>query len=446
MKRIACLILIFFLYKSTSAQTPGGSTHQFTLQDCLNYAYEHADSIKNAALDIKNATYKVKETIGIGLPQINGSAQFMDYIKIPTTLLPGEFFNQPGTFVPVKFGVKYQSNLTLEANQLLFDGSYIVGLQASKTYKELSERNYSRTRIQTTVAVTKAYYQALVSNEQISLLNANLKQLQQQLSETQELNKNGFVEKIDVDRLTVQVNNLNTARENTIRLLALNYQVLKFQMGMPAEDNILLKDKINDVSFDNPLDTAAADTGAYKNRIEFNLLETQQKLYQLNLKRIKSQFLPSLSAFANTSLSYQDDRFNNLYRQDYPATFIGLRLNIPIFSGFQRINQVRQANVTVLQTENSLNLLKSALNLEANKSRLFYINSLQSLNNQKQNRELAKEVLRVSKIKYEQGVGSSIEVTQAQTAVEDADNKYIQALYEALINKVDLDKATGKIN
>lgn len=429
-----------------SAQSLPDSTLSLTLQDCINYAYEHQDSMKNARLDIKSAAYKVKETIGIGLPQINGSAQLMDYIKIPTTLLPGEFFNQPGTFIPVKFGVKYQSTTALELNQLLFDGSYIVGLQASKTYKELSQRSFTRTKIQTNVSVTKAYYQVLVSDEQIGLLDANINQLKQQLHETQEQNKSGFVEKIDVDRLTVQYNNLVTTRENTVRLLALNYQVLKFQMGMPVDNKLVLLDKISNVQLENTPEVAAQDTGAYHNRIEFNLVETQKKLYELDLKRIKSQFLPSLSAFANTSLSFQDNRFSNLYSQNYPSTYIGLRLNVPIFSGFQKINQVRQADITVQKTQNSLNNLKNAFNLEANKSRIFFINSLQSFRNQKNNQELAREVLRVTKIKYEQGVGSSIEVTQAQTALEDADNKYIQALYDALISKVDLEKSTGKIN
>lgn len=443
---IRLLFLLLVSGQIVTAQSLPDSTYNFTLQECIQFAYEHQDSMENARLDIKSAEYKVKETIGIGLPQINGTAQLTDYIKVPTTLLPGEFFDQPGTFIPVKFGVKYQSSVGLEVNQLLFDGSYIVGLQATKTYKELSQRSFTRTKIQTNVTVTKAYYQVLVSNEQIGLLDANINQLKQQLNETQQLNKSGFVEKIDVDRLTVQFNNLVTTRENTMRLLALNYQVLKFQMGMPVENKLILLDKISDVQLENTQDVAIEDTTAYQNRIEFNLVETQKKLYELDLKRQKSRFLPSLSAFANTSLSYQDDRFRNLYSQNYPSTYVGLRLNVPVFSGFQKINQVRQASITVQKTQNSLHNLKNALNLEANKSRIFFVNSLQSLHNQKSNQTLAREVLRITKIKYEQGVGSSIEVTQAQTALEDADNKYIQALYDALINKVDLEKATGKIN
>jgi outer membrane protein len=433
-------------FKSYAQEAPPSSqTYNFSIQECINYAYEHQDSVVNANLDIKSADYKVKETRGIGLPQISGTANFQDYLKIPTTLLPGEVFNQPaGTFIPVKFGVKYQSSIGATADQILFDGSYLVGLKASRTYKELSIRNLTRSKIQVTVSITKAYYQVLVSNEQLRLTNANLKQLKQQFDETVAQNKQGTVEKIDVDRISVQYNNLVTTRENTIRSLALNYQVLKFQMGMPIEYSLTLKDKLEDIKLDDTADLAA-DTSFYHSRIEYNLAETGIELKKLDLKRQKSQYLPTLKANASYTSSYQDNNFSNLYKMNFPSSYIGLSLNIPIFNGWQRLNQVRQSKIAVLKSQNDLVDAKNGLKLEANKANVAYINGLQSLNNQKRNRELADEVLRVSKIKYQQGVGSSIEVTQAQTSLDDANDKYIQGLYDALISKVDLDKAYGRI-
>jgi outer membrane protein len=424
---------------------PNNQTYNFSVQECINYAYEHQDSVVNAKLDIKSAEYKVKETTGIGLPQVSGTATFQDYLKIPTTLLPGEIFGQPaGTFIPVQFGVKYQSSIGASADQILFDGSYLVGLKASKTYKELSIRNHTRTQIQVNVSVTKAYYQVLVSNEQLRLVNANIKQLKQQFDETVAQNKQGVVEKIDVDRISVQYNNLVTSRENTIRSLALNYQVLKFQMGMPIENNLSLKDKLEDIKMDDTADLTA-DTSFYHNRIEYNLAETGIELKKLDLKRQKSQYLPTLKANATYTSSYQNNSFGSLYKMNFPSSYVGLTLNIPIFNGWQRLNQVRQSKIAVLKSQNDLENSKNGLKLEANRANVTYINGLQSLNNQKRNRELAEEVLRVSKIKYQQGVGSSIEVTQAQTSLDDANDKYIQGLYDALISKVDLDKAYGRI-
>ncbi|MBE9583603.1 TolC family protein [Mucilaginibacter sp. JRF] len=425
---------------------PRDSTaHSFSLADCINYAYEHQDSVKNAALDVKSAEYKVKETIGIGLPQVNGSAQFQDYFRVPAQVAPGDFFGRPGELVPLRFAVKYSTTLTVQATQLLFDGTFLVGLQSAKVFKELSQKSFTRTKIETNSNVTKAYYQVLVSYEQIKLYDANIKQLKQQLDETTQQNKQGFVEKIDVDRLAVQYNNLVTNRENVEGGIIIYNQMLKFQMGMPVDEQLILTDKLESVNFsDKP--EAVTDTAFYRNRIEYSLLETNKKLNEFDMKEKKARFLPSLSAFGNLSTSFYENNFSRLFNNNYPFSFVGLSLNVPIFSGGQRTNQLRQSKINVLKSQNDLHNLKNALMLQANTANITYINGLKSLNNQRSNRELALEVLRVTKIKYQQGVGSSIEVSQAQNELESADNQYIQALYNVLVSKVDLDKAYGRLN
>lgn len=438
------LTFIFCLFAGLSAKAQLSDTvAHFSLQEAIDYAQNHQTSILNARIDENIASNTVRQTIGIGLPQLSGNANFQDFIKVPTNLLPGEFFGQPGTQVPVQFGVKYQSSAGLELNQLLFDGSYIVGLQASKTFKELSNKNLKRTRIETAVAVTKAYYSVLVSDEQLNFLDANLNRLKKSLSDTEALFKNGFVEKIDVDRLTVLNNNLETERQNVIRLLALNVNLLKFQMGMSIQSKLTLKDSIAGLQVDQKL--APSDTSAYQNRIEYSLLETQKKLNELDLKRYKSQFLPSLSAFGSTSKSFQSNDFNNLYNRSFPTTVVGLRLSVPIISGGIKLYQVRNAKLEVLKTQNDLINLRNGINLEVEQAQTTYVNGLKSLDNQKRNMALAEEVLRVTKIKYEQGVGSSIEVTIAETSLKESQNNYINALYELLINKVNMDKALGNI-
>ena len=419
------------------------TTASFSLQDAIAFAQKNHVSILNAQIDEEIAKNTVKQTIGIGLPQLSGNAAFQDFLKIPTSLLPGEVFGEPGKQIPVQFGVKYNSSVGLELSQLLFDGTYLVGLKATRTFKELSVKNSSRTRIETAVAVTKAYYAVLVSNEQLALLDANLERLKKSLNDTKELFKNGFVEKIDVDRLSVLNNNLITERENVIRLLALNVNLLKFQMGMTIGSELTLTDKIADVSIEKtPI--LNSDTIHVK-RIEYSLLQTQKKLNELDIKRYKSQFLPSLVAFGSTSSSFQDNSFSNLYNQRFPSTVIGLKLSVPIISGGQKTYQLRNAKLTALKTQNELYNLENAINLEINQAQTIYLNGQQSLENQKRNMELAKEVLRVTKVKYEQGVGSSIEVTTAETSLKEAQNNYINALYDMLINKVNLDKALGNI-
>lgn len=441
------MLLIVILSLSTlglTAQEQEPQTYNFSLEQCINYAYEHQTTLLNAAIDQKIAESKVKETIGIGLPQVSGTADLRDFLKIPTSLIPAEIFGgQAGTFLPVAFGVKYNSSVGLSANQLIFSGSYLVGLQASKTYKELSQRAYNRTKIETNVAVTKAFYMVLVNNKRIELLDANIAQLKTQLDQTQALFDNGFAEKIDADRLRVLYNNLTTEKTNVLRSLELAKAMLKFQMGMPVEKELNLIGNIEAIKLEKTL--FVIDTSTYKKRIEYDLAETQLKLNQLDLKRYKSEFLPTLSAFGSTSLQYQNDSFSDLYDKSFPTTVVGLQLNVPIFNGGQRLQKVKQAQFTILKSNNDLLQAKNSINLDIKNSITTYTNSITSLESQQENLDLANEVLRVAKIKYEQGVGSSIEVTQAQTSLKEAENNYINALYDALVSKVDTEKATGII-
>ena len=205
MKRLFLILLLLTGIAAGSkaqqaAPSPTG-VHNFSLQECINYAYEHQDTVKNAALDIKSAEYKIKETKATGLPQINGSVTFQDYTRSPVQVGPDFEAITKGTYIPndplkpFPIGpVQFTNTYSLQATQLLFSGTFLVGLQAAKTYKELSVRSLTRSKIQTNVNVTKAYYQVLVNNEQVKLLDANISQLKQQLDQTVQQNKQGFVE------------------------------------------------------------------------------------------------------------------------------------------------------------------------------------------------------------------------------------------------------------
>ena len=443
MKHKLYLLLFSFTLALPGFAQQKDTTANFSLQEAIAYAQTHQVSILNAKIDEQIAINTVKKTIGIGLPQVSANASFQDFLTVPTSLLPGDFFGAPGTFVPVKFGVKYNSTVGLEASQLLFDGSYLVGLKASRTFKELSVKNTGRNKIETTVAVTKAYYSVLVSNEQLALIDANLERLKKSLNDTEQMFKNGFVEKIDVDRLSVLNNNLLTERENVIRLLALNVNLLKFQMGMTVGSMLTLKDKIGDIKIDQTQVLANGDV--FNKRIEYSLLQTQKKLNELDEKRYKSLFLPSLAAFGSTSANFQNNSFRNLYDTRFPTTVVGLRLSVPLISGGQKLYDLRNAKLESLKTDNNLVNLENVINLEVSQAQTNYLNGQKSLENQQRNMDLAKEVLRVTKIKYDQGVGSSLEVTTAETSLKEAQNNYINALYDMLINKVNLDKALGNI-
>lgn len=215
---------------------------------------------------------------------------------------------------------------------------------------------------------------------------------------------------------------------------------------MPIDQELTLTDKLESIKLDQDVAQNSADTSFYHNRIEYNLLETNVKLNLLDVKDKKAAFLPTVSLNGGYGGVFQENQFKYLYSHIYTNNYIGLAINIPLFNGFQRSYQLKQSLVNVQKAQNDLENAKNGFGLQAAAARIMFYNSIQSLNNQKRSRELAQEVLRVSRIKYEQGVGSSIEVTTAQSALETADNQYIQSLYDALVSKVDMDKAYGKIN
>lgn len=442
------LILIFsfivFFNISVKAQL---QTNSFNLQQCIDYAYKNQVNVKNASIDKEIARYKIKETTGIGLPQIKSVSTYNYFIDVPTQVIPRSAFGDAsGGFLTPQFGIANTLSYGLEASQILFNGSYLVGLQASKTYAELSNKALDRTKIDVNVAVSKAYYQLLIARERLILLDANIDRLAKSFKEIKALNENGFVEKIDANRTELIYNNLATEKANTVRLIDFSLQLLKFQIGMPLNENLVINEKLGEMNFTPNLDLGG-DTVNYENRIEYSLLKTSLRAAELTNKFDKSSYLPTLVAFANYSRNLQEQKVSNLIgtQFNFPTTIVGVSLEVPIFSGGQRYYKVRQSKLGIYKAQNDLENYKNVVNLETQQGKTNYTNSIVSFKNQKKNMALAEEVVRVSRIKYEQGIGSGLEVTTAETEYKTAQNNYLSALYDALIAKIDLEKAKGNI-
>lgn len=432
---------------SVNAQDPETNTFHFGLDECIQYAFEHQYAIRTAEADVDIAQSQIRETIGQGLPQISGTVQFQDYVKLPVTLLPGAIAGEPDQeFIPVTFGTQYDLSLGVEAEQLLFDGSYLVGLQASKVYKELSTKNLQRSKIETAVEVAKAYYTALVTEERLELTDANLERIGEQLDETRKMYESGMAEEIDADRLQVEYNNAVTEKKNLVRMANMNVLLLKFQMGMPVTAELTLKESIDDIKFEPAVLNEVVQP---EDRIEYSTLLTQERLNELDLKRYKSEFLPKLSAFGSYTRQGQDNKGAALFNGDaffFSTGVIGLRLTVPLISGGQKFQKVRQANLELLKTQYEMENMRNSISLEVRQSTVDYINSVESMENQERNMELADKVSNVARIKYSEGVGSSLEVTTAETSLKEAQTNYINALYDALISKIELQRAKGELN
>ncbi|MEY4308450.1 MAG: hypothetical protein RL422_653, partial [Bacteroidota bacterium] len=362
--------------------------------------------------------------------------------------IPAKIFNPAaaeGELIAAKFGVDNSGFANVGLSQLVFDGTYLLGLKASSVYKDLAVKSVTQSKQQVAENVTKAYYGILVNEKRQGLLALNVARLDTLLKETRELNKQGFVEKIDVQRLDVQANNLRTELENIERLQALSYSLLKFQMGYPMEEPIRLSESLEKVELAT-FNTNAAGDFNYANRIEYSILQTQENLAELDLKSIKAGYMPRLVLNANYGYNAGANAFSDLVsKQWFDNAAITVALQIPIFDGFSKKYKAVQSANNLQKVRQSYSLLKSSIDLQRSQASITMKNALESMKEQKANLDLANEISRVTRVKYQQGVGSNLEVLNAESSIKESQANYFTALYNALIAKVELEKANGTL-
>lgn len=421
-------------------------TVELSAVQSVDYAMKNNVQVKNALVSVAIQVQQNREITASALPQVDASVSVTDYLSIPTNLLPGEFFGQPaGTYIPVRFGTKFNGSYGANLRQLLFDGQVFVGLQARAASIKYANQNVDVTREQIKANVYKIYYQLVVGKVQVKILDANIARAQKLLSDTKELFKNGFSEKLDVDKVTVSISNLNTEKTKVLNQLETGYFGLKYLMGFPMKDNLVLTDSLRDENLKD--NTLGGDSVRYADRIEYRLLQTVAKLNQYNVKRYQMSYLPGLSLNAGYSRLAQRNQFNFFKGGEawFPTSFVGLSLNIPIFDGFAKDARIKQAKLALEQTTNNISDLENNIDNEILTAKVSIRNAIITLDEQKGNMELAEKVYNQTKLKYEQGLGSNLEVTNAETDLTTAQNNYFSAKYDAIVAKIDYLKATGKL-
>ncbi|MGP8214565.1 MAG: TolC family protein [Bacteroidia bacterium] len=442
----AHILLALLLPASLLAQQKKDSVNRFSIAQSVSYALEHQGNVINAKDEVDRANAKVNETIGIGLPQISGTVNIQDFLQIPTTLIPAQFFGgPPGTFEGIKFGTQYNSTGEIDASQLLFDGSYIVGLEASKTYRDLSKKSLVQTSIQTVSAVTKAYYTVLVNYWKLQMVDADVNRLKKLMDETESMYKTGFAEKMDWERIKVSYNNLKTQEKTMGKLVDLSYKLLKFQMGMPITDSLALTDSLKSVPLSPDLEKDTAFRP--ENRIEYSLAQTNLMADELMLKRDHFAYLPSLALYGSVNRQALGDQFEIFSSSQmwYPMAIVGFKMNIPIFDGLQKVYRSQEDKIGVMEGLNTLNTVRQSIYLDIANSTTNLNNALSDLRNQQENMDLAQNVEHDSKIKYEAGTGSNLEVVDAETALTESETNYYNALFNALVAEVDYEQAKGTL-
>ena len=418
-----------------------------SLSEAVDYAVENNPTTKNARLELLISKATIKETTARGLPQING-AYNLDYNpKIPVVFLPNQppfgDPSNPSDVIPARFGVSYSSGLGVTVNQMIFDGSFFVGLRAAKTLLELTNKDLKKAEIDVVENVKKAYFGVLVNQQRIRLAGANLSRIDTLLKETTALNEAGFVEKIDVSRVQVQRNNTFTQVQRSQTALEISKQILKLQLGIPAEYEVELVETLQDLSTKEALIQLLGEVGS--DRIEIEQVATQITLVGLDLKNNVSQYMPKIDFIGNTRKSGAGNELDRVFNKSnwFGSSLVGLNMSIPIFDGFSKAARIQKNRVQLTQLENQRSFLKESFNSELYAAKANLRNDLNILEVQEANLQLATEVYQIARIKYKEGIGSNLEVVNADASLVEAEINYLGALYDGLISKINLEKALG---
>ena len=443
-KRILAASIIVTLTAFTN-RTIAQTKNEFSIAQCVEFANKNNLQVKNSLLTIKSQEAINKEVTASALPTVTATVGGVNYLELPVSLLPGEIFGgTAGSFIPVRFGTKFNANASLQLQQLLFDGQVFVALQARRATIELQQKSAEVTEEMIKTNIHKIYYQLVVSKTQIALLDANIERLQKLEHDSKELYKNGFIEKLDLDKIAVQIANLQTEKLKVSNGIELGYIGLKTLMGMPVKDTLVLTDKISEDQITT--DVANNQDYAYTDRKEFQAVSLGKKLNEYNIKRYQLSYLPTIAMSGAFTKNAQRNQFNFFKGGDWFTTsFVGLNISTPIFDGFARKARITKAKIDLQQTENQLQNLRLTIDAEVTQAKMNFATAISTLSYQKKNMQLAESVYAQTKKKYEIGTGSNIEITAAQTDLVTAQTNYIGAMYSAIIARVDYLKATGKL-
>jgi|TARA_B110000914_G_C15495258_1_gene462869 outer membrane protein len=419
-----------------------------TLDDCIELALKNNENLKNSILEENISKAVSKEYLSIGLPQIYVDGGLKYNYEVQKSLIDISRFMPgvpEGTEQEVQFGQTYEGRFDFNIDQMIFNGSYFVGLSASRELEKLSNKLTKRTEIDIYESVSKAYYTVLNTKSRIDLVNSNIERLLTLLEESKQLYDNGFIEKLDIDRLTVSYNNLQSEKIKTDRLYDLSLFVLKFQIGITLNQKIKLIGNLNEDILENfDFDLSKFD---YNKRIEYSILKTDRNLKSYDLKNNRTQYLPQIYVNYNYGLNTSTssyDLFFDSYRWKNFGT-VGLKLVVPIFDGFLKRSKINQSKYKIEQVDNQLSFLERSIDLQINQSVVDYSNSKESLEITNKNLDLALSIYNASEKKYKEGIGSNLEVLNANAGLKQAQNNYYNAVYEVIISKINLEKTLGTL-
>ncbi len=422
----------------------------FSLKEARQYAVENSMSSKASAIEMRTYKQRALELVSAGFPDIYSEVLYQNNFKLATSLIPRTFIDANAAedeFFEVSFGTKHNANLTFGVNQPLIDGRYFVGLAARKTLLEFSGIQHDKNVHNVNYVISDAYYTALVATENLRILEESAKSVEKTLSDTRVMYENGFSEALDVDRLQLSFSTIQTDLQAAQRQADLAKFVLKYQMGFPLDEEIELTEEVNKMIEPETLSILTTEFDPTQ-RIEHKMLTMSVQLKELDKKQRKAAFFPSLASFATYDFSAQRSEFN-LFDFDQPwfkSGMWGLQLKVPIFDGFKAGSALQKTNLELLERKHLLESFERDSRLQAITAQSNYNNALQKVKNEQANIELAEKIYNKSITKYQEGVGSSVELAAAERDMISAKGRYINALYELLTSKNEVDQALGQLD
>jgi len=440
MKPIIPRILAIWLLMLAGNSLRSQDTAYFSLDEALEFAVANNLNAENSRLDVDIAEDRVWESAAAGLPQINASASYNYNINLSTTLIP-DFLGDPSDKIEVQFGTKHFATAGITGNQLIFSGQYIIGLQAARIFREFTETNNAFTEQQVRETVMQNYYLVLLGEGTLDALEGNLENVKDTYEETRSMLDAGFVEEIDVDQLEVTLRNLQNSVLSMERQVVATRNLLKYQMGMEMEKAIVLTDQLDGLVQQIDFEAALAAELLLEENLEFQILSEQEHLALMDMKLKQTEYMPSLSAFYNLDFTAQRDQFN-LFDQDenwFKSSVVGLSFNVPIFSSGMRRAGVSQKRIAYRQAQNNKEFAAEGLRVEFQQARYDFANALEQYRTEKKSLELAEKVVDVTRRKYDEGLSTSLELTQVNDQYLNTLSSYTSSMVEVLNAKIRMD-------
>lgn len=423
---------------------------EFTVEQSLDYAITNNVNVKKAKIDQEIAAQKVKETTGIGLPQIDAKAGYNYYIKIPVALIDASALNSetpPGTIIEFPQGLKHNMNTSVTLSQILFNGSYLVGLQSAKAYKETAALAEEKTEITIKEAIMMSYASVIVTDENLKTLEENRKVVEKNLNDTKETYRTGLIEEQNVEQLEYSYKNLQVNIENLKRTRTKLLMTLKYLMGYPLNQDISLSTTLDEMVNKNQILTNQSEDINLDNHIDIRLSNNAVRLSELKLKLQKSKSLPSLAGFANYGINTGNNTFTMFDSKNrwFGSSILGLQLDVPIFSGLQRHWQTEQAKLDLQKAQMDKEDTERNLKNEYYGKAVDYNNSLESYKTAQDLIKLSSNIYRKEQIKFKEGMGSSFDLQNSETQLYSSQAKLYEAAINLIQSKVALDKAKGDL-